>query len=402
MTTYVAAAGSVVSAHPELGHPHVDVPVLVLALGAALLVTVVALVNPVRDPGEEPGAAPATSWAGSLSPPQVVIRALALLLLLAAIVAGRVSADNELENLAPALVVGAGLPLLVLGSLVLGSLWRWVDPWDTATRLLAPRDASEPPGHVWPAVAVVLPCLWFLSVHPRPLDPRAVGAVLAAYSVVTVAGCVALGRARWLGSAEPLGLVLSWLGLVPHRRLSRWQPPRAAGVLLGVTAAGLVFGLLRRSEVWVPVLSRDGAVLWSTLGLAGACLLGAGLATLAGHGADQRTALAARALVPVVGGAVLAVGLERNRLFTSLELLPGLLGDPLGRGWDLLGPAAPGLSTAPLGAVGLVSLQIAVVVAGHVLAAFLVTRPYVGDERLPAIAVLAVSVAAGVAAVSIH
>lgn len=401
MTTYVAATGSVVSAHPELGHPHVDVPVLVVALGAALLVTVVALANPVRVPGEESDAEPATSWAGSLSSPQVVTRAVALLFLVAAIVAGRVGVANELENLAPALVVGAGLPLLVLGSLALGSLWRWLDPWDAAARLVAPRDASEPPGHVWPAVAIVLPCLWFLSVHPRPLDPRAVGAALAAYSVVTVAGCVALGRARWLGSAEPFGLVLSWLGLVPRRMLSRWQPPRGAGVLLGVTVGGLVFGLLRRTEVWVPVLSRDAAVLWSTVGLAGACLLGGGLAALIGRGTTRAT-LVARSLVPVVAATVLAVGLERNRLFTSLQLLPGLVGDPLGHGWDLLGPAAEGLSTAPLGAVGLVSLQIAVVVAGHVLAAFLVTRPHVGDDRLPAIAVLTTSVVAVVASVSIH
>ena len=401
MTTYVAATGAVVSAHPELGHPHVDVPVLVVALGAATLVAMVALATPQREPGPDPETPPAGSWAGRLDPPLVATRSLALLLLVLAIVAGRLGADDELDNLAPALVIGVGLPVLVAGSLVLGGLWRWIDPWDTAARLLAPRDTSEPPGHVWPAVAVVLPGLWFLSVHPRPLDPRAVGAALAAYSVVTLAGCVALGRARWLASAEPLGLVLSWVGLLP-RRLEGWQPPRGAGVLLGVVTGGLVFGLVRRSELWVPVLRRPEAELWSTLGFAAACLLGAGLALLAGRGAPHRAALAARSLVPVVAGVVLAVGLERNRLFTSLQLLPGLVGDPLGRGWDLLGPATQGLGPPPLGAVGLVSLQIAVVVAGHVAAAFLVTRRYVGDERLPAIAVLTTSVAAGVAAVAVH
>lgn len=395
------------SAHPETGHPHVDVPILLVSIGAAILVALVAVLVPAREDHaamREADDHATASWSGPLTRAQWLVRGGSLAVLVLAVAAGRFGADAELDNLAPALVVGAALPLLVAGALVLGRLWRWLDPWDTLARLLAPRDRSSPPGHVWPAVVLALPGLWFLGVHPRPFDPRAVGTALAAYSVVTLAGCLAWGRARWLGSAEPLGLLLSWLGLVPRRALARWEPPRGAGTLLGVVAGGLLFGVVRRTELWGPVLTGPHPTLWSTAGLLLACLLGAGLALGAGRAgrAPDAGALVARALVPAVAGVLLAVALSRNRLTTSLQLLPGLAGDPLGHGWDLLGTPTSGLVAAPLGAAGLVALQITVVVLLHLLSATVVPRARTGDDRLPAIVVLAVSVTAAVTAVSWH
>lgn len=395
------AASPLLRAHPDTSHPHVDVPVLFVALGAVALVALLATWVPhTRHLAGYDGHATA-SWAGTLSAPQVGGRAVAALLLVAAIVAGRVGADDELENLAPALVVGAGWPLLVLGSLLVGTLWRWVDPWDAIARVLAPGDTSESPGHVWPAVAVALPWVWLLAAWPRPLDPRAVGLLLAAHTVVTLAGCLALGRARWLSSAEPVGLLLSWIGLLPTRRLGGWVPPRGAGALLGAVAGGTLFGAVRRSGVWTDVAVRPDALLWSTLVLLAACLAGAVVFSLAGRGPAEQRACVVRAAVPVMAGVVLALALARNRLTSSLQLLPGLLGDPLGRGWDLLGTSVV-LHPAPLGAAGLVALQLVVVVAGHVLAAATAPRALVGDARLTTIAVLSLSTTASVVALSLH
>lgn len=393
-------------AHPETSHPHVDVPTLVVLLVTVSLVVVVAVAVPRRRPGAEAGAPPAedtvSSWAGSLSVAQRATRALSVLLLVTALVAGRIGVDDELENLAPALTVGAGWPLLLLGCLVVGVLWRWVDPWDAVARVLAPDDRSRPPGHVWPAVALALPWLWFLGVYPRPFDPRAVGVALAAYTVVTVAGCLALGRARWLASAEPVGLLLSWAGLVP-RRLIAWDPPRGAGALLGGVVGGLLMGAVRRTELWSGVAVRPDALLWSTAALVLGFLLGAGSAHLAARaGPVERRAAVVQALVPVAVAVALAVALARNRFFTSVQLLPGLLGDPLGAGWDLLGSPTERLEEAPLGATGLVALQLAVVVAGHLLAAATAPRSMIGDERLPTIVVLAVSAAVSIAVLSLH
>ena len=239
--------------------------------------------------------------------------------------------------MAPALTVGAGLPVLVIGCLVLGRLWRWVDPWDTLARLVVPGDRSRAPGQVWPAVALVIPWLWYLGVYPRSLDPRAVGLALASYTVVMLAGCLAWGRVRWLACGEPLGSLLSWVGLIPRRQLSGWQPPAGAAALLGVVIGGLLFGAVRRTGIWSPVAVLPQADLYATGGLLVSCALG-GAAThlVARSGSPEQQAVAVRALVPVAAGVAIAVSVARNRLFTSVQLLPGLIGDPAGT-W--LGPA---------------------------------------------------------------
>ncbi len=397
------------AAHPETSHPHVAVPAALVALGAVMVVVVVAVAVPARpassdavaDPQPEPSAA---SWWGPLTMPQRVTRATSVLLLIAVILAGRVGVEDELENLAPALALGAGWPLLVAGSLMLGTLWRWVDPWDALARLVLSGDPSTPAADVWPAVVLAVPWVWYVGAYSRPLEPRSVGLALAAYTVVTVAGCVALGRVRWLSGGEPVGLVLSWIGLVPRGRLIAWTPPRGAAALLGVVVGGLLFGSVRRTGAWTPVLERDDAAAITTLAMLGACLLSGALATLGATASrDPRVrASVVQTLVPVAAGVVLAVALARNRLFTSVQLLPGLLGDPLGRGWDLLGSPTEGLVVAPLGAAGLLALQLGVVGVAHLATAVLVLRRLVGDERLPAIVVLAASVGLSMTAIALH
>lgn len=392
-----------ISAHPETSHPHVAVPILLVVLGTTLVVVLLATLVPARERPALPGPPDTSSWLGSLSRIQWMVRVLTVLALSLVVVAGRIGVDDELENLAPAATVGAGWSLLVTGSLVLGALWRWLDPWDTLARVLTPGDRSEPATHVWPAVVLTLPWLWFLGVYSRPLDPRAIGVALAAYSVVTVAGCLALGRVRWLSTAEPLGLLLSWIGLLPRRRLTTWEPPRGASALLGSIIGGLLFGVVRRTELWSGVLVRTDAVLWGTAALLGACAVGAGIGTAASRiGPPARRATVARALVPVAAGVMLAVALARNRFFTSIQLLPGLIGDPLGRGWDLLGTPTDGLDAAPLGAAGLVALQLGVAAGALLLAAATAPRTLVGDQRLPAIAVLAFFSVAAMWALSLH
>lgn len=391
------------TAHPDTSHAHVDVPTLLLLLVTAGLVVVIACVVPARQrpvPTDDPGT---SSWSGALTPAQLVVRGLSVLVLALVVVAGRVGVADELENLASALAIGAGWPLLVVGSLLVGTLWRWLDPWDALARVLVAGDRSEPAAHVWPAAVVAVGWLWFLGVHAQPFDPRAVGAVLAGYSVLTLAGCLALGRVRWLSSAEPVGLLLSWVGLLPRRRLATWDPPRGAALLLGVVVGGLLFGVVRRTEVWSGVAVRPDATLWATAGLLGCCLAGA----VVGEGASRLAseagrATVARALVPVAAGVVLAVALARNRLFTSVQLLPGLVGDPLGRGWDVFGSPTAGLDPAPLGAAGLVALQLGLVVCALLLAAATAPRAVVGDERLPTIVVLSTATVAALWVLSLH
>ena len=399
-----ASLAAVPFAHPVSADPHVDLPIALIAAALAVAVIAMAMILPARTTPGEGRVAATMSWHGSLSWPQTISRVVAVVVLATGIVAGRIGADDELENLAPALVVGAGLPLLFLAALILGPVWRWVDPWDAAARMLVREDGEASPGHVWPAVGLALPLVWFLSVYPLPLDPRSVGTALALYTVLTLAGCVAFGRVRWLASAEPVGILLSWVGLAPRRRLSGWNPPRGAEALLGVAVGGVLFGAVRRTEAWSGFAVLPQATLYATGGLLLTCVAVAAFLLLAAH-ADRvpaRGGGVANAVVPVVAGVVVAVGLARNRLSNSVQLLPGLAGDPLGRGWDLLGDPTDGLHPDPLGAVGLLVLQLAVVAVVHLLGAVVVARRTRGMARLPAALALAGVAAASVTAVSLH
>ena len=397
-------------AHPVAGHPHLDVPIALFAMAAFLLVLGVGLLVPRRTPSADPSAEEKrdlASWAGELRPVQWLARGLFLAVLVLGVVAARVGADSELGNLAPALFVGVGWPLVFLGALLVPAFWRWLDPWDTLARILAPGDRSEPGCDVRPAIVLALALLWYLAVFPRTLDPRALGVAVAAYTVLTTAGCIVAGRRRWLSTAEPVGIVLTRLaGARPGHGL---RDPEARGVaaLLGALAGGTLFAALRRTELWTELVGAEQALLYGTLGLAACCAAGAALAQLQVWGTRAMqppdrpfpaVPLVVLGLAPAVAGVVVAVALARNRLSNSLQLLPGVAGDPFGQGWDLLGDP----TARPLGAAVLLALQLSVLVLAHAWGAGLMARHADRQARLPAVLLLGQLAAAGVAAVSLH
>jgi hypothetical protein len=395
-------------AEPPIAHPltqtyHLPLSPLVLAYMAAALVLVVPLAVSEAGPRSARPRRPETaSWAGSLSPPQVATRAVAVALLALTIAAGRLGVDDELENLAPALVVGALWPLLVAASL-LGPLWRWLDPWDAIARALAREDDSQPSGHVWPATLVALAWVWYLGAYSHPLSPRSVGAALAVYTVVTVAGCLAVGRVRWLSMAEPFGALFSWLALVPRRGFGASAPPRGALVLLSVLTGGLAFGAARHSELWGDLNTEPHAELLAGAGLVVACAATWALMALAASAAREPARRAAvRAMVPAAAGVAVAVAMDSNRLTTSLQLLPGLFGDPFGEGWDLFGRAGAGLDAAPFGISGLLAIQLAVLLAGFLAGAVLLAREVARKDRGPVAGGISLLAGASVIALASH
>jgi hypothetical protein len=402
--------GAAILAGVPLAHPltepfQLPVSPLVAAIAAAALVLLVAFAVPRRALAVE--EAPATrlaSWAGRLSAFQVTTRLGAVALLVLAIAAGRLGVDDELENLAPALVVGTLWPLLVLASISLGPVWRWIDPWDAVARVVDAREPENEPGHVLPAALIALVWVWYLSAYRDTLDPRSVGALLALYTVLTLAGSMAFGRVRWLSTAEPFGILLSWMALLPRRRLTAWTPPRGAEALLGVFAGGVLFGAVRRSELWGGLNTADNADVYAAVGVVAFCAAAFGVLKLMALAAKQAGApgAAAAAAVPAVAAIVVAVAMDRNRLTTSLQLLPQLLGDPFGRGWNLVGEAGRRLDPAPLGESGLLTAQLVLVLAGYLVAAAVLARRLQRADRAPVALLLAVLGSASVVALVSH
>jgi hypothetical protein len=334
------------------------------------------------------------SWDGPLGLPQLATRGLALAVLVLGVAAGRLGSPLELENLASALVVGAAWPVLVFVSGAGGPVWRWLDPWDGLARM-GRSDEGRPADEVWPATVPALVWAWYLSVFQQSLSPRAVGLALGAYSLATVAGALAVGRVRWFSSAEVFGLLFGWLSRLPRGALSGWRPPAGAEVVLGTVAGGLLFGLVRLSEVWGELNVVPGATAYATLALLGSAGVLAGGLWLLERWAARRGAAGSvvAAAVPAVGAVVLAVAMSRSRVFTAVTLLPSLISDPFGRDWDLFGTADVPFQ-APLGPVRLALLQLAVLAAGHLAGAVVLSRR-APDTRAPAALALGMVMAAG-------
>jgi hypothetical protein len=393
-------------AHPLTEPFQLPVSPLVTAWVATALVLIVSFAWPRASGRSVPKAEPeAAAWAGSLSL-RWTTRLVGAALLILAVLAGRLGDNDELDNIAPALIVGSGWPLLVLASVLAGPVWRWVDPWDTLARALARGQSDEASRDVRPAALVALAWVWYLSAYTDTLEPRSVGTMLALYTVFTVGGCLAFGRRRWLSSAEPLGIVLGWMALFPRGRLADWDPPRGAEALLGVLAGGVLFGAVRRSELWGDLNTADGALLLATLGVlvsaAAAAGLIAGTAAIARLEQPDTRSAAARAAVPAVAGIIVAVAMDQNRLTTSIQLLPGLLGDPFGLGWDLFGRSTEGLDPAPFGTRGLLIAQLTVLLAGYLAGAAILARRARRGARVPVALGLAILANLSVIALASH
>lgn len=374
---------------------HVPATPGLAAIGVLLVTAIAWSASPAARPPSEGRAEDTklTSWSGILSPAQWAGRAVAIALLALAVLAGRTGSSNQLRNIAPALVVGAGWPLLVLASSLFGGVWRWIDPWDALARLLSWRQervavSSSAPvqGDVWPAIVPALGWAWYLSAFQNSLSPRAVGTALAVYSIVAVAGSLAFGRVRWLARTELYGLLFGWMARIPSRRLVSWATPAGAAVVLGVVAGGLLFGAVRRSSLWGTLNVVALANLYAAAGVVGASVAVGGMFGLLERwsyrvGAPGTVAAAA---VPAVASVILAVAMVRDRLFTSIQLLPILASDPFGRGWNLLGTADSSIVLEPLGDGGRALAQAVTLVAGHVVGAIVLARRAQRSARLPA------------------
>jgi hypothetical protein len=245
--------------------------------------------------------------------------------------------------------------------------------------------------------------VWYLGAHPTPYSPRSLGLALALYSVVTVAGCLAIGRKRWLSGGEIFGLLFSWSALVRRGLATRWTPPRGSGAVLGVVAGGLVFATIARSDLWGRLAVSPLATLYATLGF---LVVAGGFAAALwwldrGEGAGAGSASVAS--VPAVVGLALALSMHRDILLTSISLLPRLAADPLGGGGDLL-VRGPLLGLCPddvVNCVPRVAVQTAVILAGSILGGIVLARRVPSPaDRQPGMAALCLIVAGGIVAIT--
>lgn len=383
VATKAAIAGVIVLAHPHGTTGRVWLPgALALAAAACLVVGLVAVWDPVTTThprrADRPDPAPSSQhrlwWAA---------RVLAAAVFVSAIAAGRVWNSG----LTPVLLVVVGLPTFLVLNGLFGQVWAWVDPFDTLARLVtrlagfggARRDAPlagraspatdggpSPERDVRLAVFPAVAWMAYLTAFESPLDPRQLALVLTVYTVALLVGCVIAGRRSWIQDVEVLGTTLRWVGRIRRGGLVSWDAPRGAGIVCGVLLGGLLFEGLHTL-----VLGEHPTTLLGRGLLLGAALASAALGALFVSGvdawADRRGAggSATAAAVPMVAAVGLSVALADNRFLIGLQLLPRLLGDPLGRGWS---PLEVPVAADPLGSIGLLVLQSLVLLVGALVA----------------------------------
>ncbi|MFF2963114.1 hypothetical protein ACFVT1_30235 [Streptomyces sp. NPDC057963] len=320
-------------------------------------------------------------------PTRTALRVLGLAAALFVLVHLLLGPDDPGRNPAPGAVYVLLWVGLVPASLLLGPVWRLLNPLRTV-HLLGCRALGRDPAAgrplparlgLRPAAAGLLAFTWLELVAPDPASTTALLLFLSLYAAVHLAGAARHGAA-WFDHADAFevysGLLarLSPLGRRPaDRRLVLRSPfngldatPQTPGlaatvcVLLGSTA----YDGFSDAPSWITTVQTSplGRTTTATLGLLGAAALVATLYALcagatrliSGHIRTPLTSFA-HALVPIALGYLVAH-------YFTLFATEGPRTVMVASGADHPVPPEP-----PLGPGGVATLQVAAIVLGHVL-----------------------------------
>ncbi|ODU03145.1 MAG: hypothetical protein ABS81_15265 [Pseudonocardia sp. SCN 72-86] len=325
-----------------------------------------------------------------------VLRGVVLVVAVLVVVIGFAGPPDTPDNLAPWVFYVTFWVGLVPASLLLGPVWRVLNPLRTVHAGLAAVLRIDPEGGVrdlparvglWPAAVSLAAFAWLELVFPEPSDPRAVAGVLAGYGIVHIGLALVFGR-RWFAHGDGFEVWSTLLGaMAPIGRRDDgklvWRSPfdgldsvrglpglvAVAMVLVGSTA----FDGLSRSTVWSDSVPRGP--LFGTLGLVvvtgvvtGLYLLGTWRADPVRRAEPVRLPTAfAHTIVPIAAGYAVA---HYFSLFLFDGQLPFVLAsDPFGTGADLFGTAGRAVDYSLVGTVTIAAVQVGAIVVGHVIAA---------------------------------
>ncbi|WP_369132727.1 hypothetical protein [Modestobacter sp. I12A-02662] len=282
---------------------------------------------------------------------------------------------------------------LVPVSLLLGPVWRRVNPLRTLHALLA-RLTGPAPGAdrldrvgSWPAAAALLLYSWLELAHPGRSQPSTVGLFLVSYGVVQLLAGLWFGPG-WFARGDGFEVYSTLLGrLAPIGRRSDGRlvlrnplsgaegtpPVPGLTAVVVVLVGGTAFDGITRTRWWQdgPGLAGDGAGLFATLGLLDTVGVVAALYVVATalsariSGAAGGPAAYAHSLIPIAAGYAIAH-------YFSLLLLDGqrtwrLASDPFQTGLDLFGTAGNLIDYTAVSPRMISLVQVGAIVLGHVL-----------------------------------
>lgn len=322
-----------------------------------------------------------------------VSKVISVLLLLLTIFTGIFGRQNPTENFAPVFfwiyfLLGTGIL-----SLIIGNFWDKINPWKIITSWAFSDNRSvvnNIPGAL--GVILLLTLFWWELVSGFSFIPRAVGMVLAIYTVVNLV--LARLYSDWYQKGELFSVLFGFIGQIAHFRigddnrsvmvvneskklngdLASWWVLGIASVLL----AGASFDSLKESVMWFDWVKALGfsasSNLAETIGLVLSpifFLLTYLFASwvvkkLVGSGYD--TLSIARqfvfSLIPIAFGYTLAHNFSLF-IVTAPQLL-AILSDPFGYGWNLFGTAEYTQQSLILGAKMVWFIEIGFIILAHI------------------------------------
>jgi hypothetical protein len=437
-TTFGVAAfcfvGSAAYAHTMAVTPY-DLPIpfwlYVYACAATLLLTFGVLLFVPSRPAGRHRSADRSFMLGRALP--VAGQAIAVALLGLTIAAGLWGTPSPVANIAPHLFwIGMMLGLTVLTA-VCGDVFQIVNPWRALLRSLhlGSRSRLRYPRRLayWPSFGCYLALSWLeLMAPPRP---ALLSWALLAYSCLTAAGAMVFGRAAWFRQAELFSVffrIIGTLAPVAYVRgpasgdeawLVRLRPvlsgtleaaPRHISLLLFLLfmLAGTTYDGVFQTSFWTGLYWRTAMAwfqpLWGDdMGRAQA-LLAPGYVIyqrgglIAAPFVYLAIYLTAMSTIHMLTGRTMRVGILALRFAFSLvpialaymlahawtELLmvipvvPFLLTDPFGVGWNLFGLQRWSAEPGPLD-MGLAwHVEVTLVLIGHVTSVYLAHRIALG------------------------
>ncbi len=419
-----ACTGGAAAAHTMVTPYDLPIPfsVYVFACAATLLLTFAVLGMVAADPGASGRVVGGPIELGAALPAIGRVAAVALLAL--TIVAGLVGTPSPVANIGPTLFwVGLMLVMTVMCALA-GDVFQIVNPWRAMLEWLGigerPRLVYPAPLSFWPAFICYLTLEYQeLMAPPRP---SLLSTALIMYTVLTACGAALFGRKVWLERAELFGVFFRTVGTVAPlayfgERVGRWhvvRRPSFSGALedtpldlsrvvfvlfmLAATTydgvwqtsfwAGLYWGNLMQwlRPLWGDDMARAQAILgpgyivYQRGGLIAApfvyfgIYMGVMAVIRVVAGRQYPTGMLARrfafSLVPIA----VAYTLAHNWTFllTVIPVLPFLLTDPFGFGWNLLN--LPPLMSAEPGSLQMGEVwhvEVALILAGHIASVYI-------------------------------
>ena len=350
----------------------------------------------------------------------VVARAASLAVFILVLVSAAVGENSSRANPVWVMVFAVLWVGMLFVSGLVGDVWQVISPFDTlaaigrrlrAGRRRRPPAATDRADHdkepdddeddwdgdgrrdrgYWPSALGLLVFVWVELAYPDAAAPRTLFVLMAAYTLVVLAGAARWGR-EWLREGEAFAALFGIVAHVapvhrgddgrlrlraPFAGLARleWRPGLEAVVLVALGSTS--FDGLSRTRIWRDLtsdLSGNAATLAKTAGL----LWAIGMVTIAyavamrvaarlideRRSSEELRAVFVHSLVPIA----LAYAVAHYFSYLLLEGQTSIswASDPLGRGWDLFGTATRTVNYTFVSPLTVAYVQCLAIVVGHV------------------------------------